>query len=90
MEFFESVEDPDRAGRCIGEWLGLPQSAVEEIKKGYQRPTQRKEAYLDTYTHQHPWPSWKKVAETLWICDLNRQADKVKNIYVQGMYVHLL
>ena len=92
MELFESVKDPDRVGffGSIGALLGLPQSAVEEIKRSYQSPTQRKEAYLDTYTHQHPCPSWKKVVETLRWCFLYQQADAVENTYVQGMHVHLL
>ena len=93
MELFESVEDPDHAGiydESLEQLLGLPQSAVEEIKRSYQSPTQRKEAYLDTYTNQHPCPSWKNVAETLRWCDLNQQADEVKNTYVQGMHLLLL
>ena len=95
MELFESVKDPDRIGYTrlsIGAvlQLGLPQSAVEEIKRSYQSPTQRKEAYLDTYTHQHPCPSWKKVVETLRLCGLDQQADEVENTYVQGMHVRLL
>ena len=86
MELFESVED--LYVDSIGEMLGLPQSGVEEIKRSYQSPTQLKEAYLDTYTHQHPCPSWKKVAETLEVCDLDQQADEVQNTYIQGMHVH--
>ena len=95
MELFESVKDPDRPRRSwrprsIGALLGFPQSAIEEIKRSYQSPTQRKEAYLDTYTHRYPCPTWKKVAETLRGCYLNQQADEVENTYVQGMHVRLL
>ena len=93
MELFESVEDPDHAGifdESLEQLLGLSQSAVEEIKRSYQSPTQLKEAYLDTYTHQHPCPSWKKVVETLRQCYLYQQVNEVENTYVQGMHVHLL
>ena len=96
MDLFQSVEDPDRTGyigRSIGERLGLPQSAIGEIKSSYQSATRRKEAYLDTYANQHPWPSWKKVVSVLQQCRLHQQSNDVKNTYVQGnvhfLYIHL-
>ena len=92
-ELFQSLEDPDRVtvgifNINIGEYLGLPQSALKEVKKSYQSNTKRKEAYLDTYTHHHPCPSWKKISEALSACKLNQQAKGVENTYVQGMHVH--
>ena len=96
MDLFQSVEDSDSTGwygRSIGEWLGLPQSAIDEIKSSYQSAAQRKEAYLDTYANHHPWPSWRKVGHVLQQCDLDQQSDDVKNTYVQGnvhfLYIHL-
>ena len=82
MVLFEDSDDEDDIGEC----LGLPQSVLEEIKRSYQSPTQQKDAYLDTYTHQHPCPSWKTVVQTLRECYLYQQADEVKNTYVQGMH----
>ena len=95
MELFQSVEDPDRTGPIwhsfsIGELLGLPQSAVDEIKSSYQSAVRRKEAYLDTYANQHLWPSWKKVVDVLQECGLYQQSDDVKNTYVQGIILHML
>ena len=91
-ELFQSVEDPDSTGdiynRSIGELLGLPQSVLKEIKKSYQSMAKRKEAYLDTYTHQHPCPSWKKISEALSWCYLHQQAEGVENTYIQGMLLH--
>ena len=90
MELFQSVEDPDNPiiglySESIGEVLGLPQSALKEIRRSYQNNTKRKEAYLDTYTHRHPSPSWKKINEILRWCDLDQQASEVDNTYIQGM-----
>ena len=88
-ELFQSVEDPDRAGfinLSIGKLLGLSQSALEEIMRSYQSKTKRKDAFLDTYTHHHPCPTWKKISEVLRLCDLDQQADEVVNTYVQGMH----
>ena len=99
MDLFQSVEDPDRAGSTwwekpsIGGKLGLPQSAIDEIRSSYQSAARRKEAYLDTYANQHPWPSWRNVVDVLRLCDLHQQSDDVKNTYVQGnvhfLYIHL-
>ena len=91
-ELFQSVEDPDSATYgygSIGEWLGLPESVLGEIRRSYQSKTKRKDAYLDTYTHRHPCPSWKKIRNVLRLCDLHQQANEVENTYVQGMHVHL-
>ena len=91
-ELFQSVEDPDKVGSYqenIGKFLGLPESALEEIKKSYQNKAKRKEAYLDTYTHYHPCPSWKKISEVLRVCRLRQQANEVENTYVQGIHVHV-
>ena len=93
MDLFQSVEDPDGPtglwGDCsIGELLGLPQSAIDEIKSSYQSAARRKEAYLDTYANQHPWPSWRKLVDVLWECRLPQQSDNVENTYVQGEQVN--
>ena len=91
-EQFRSLGNPDRPYRrmvSIGEQLYLPQSVIEEIRKSYQSKAKRKEAYLDTYAHHHPCPSWKRIGEVLRRYDLDQQADEVENIYVQGMHAHL-
>ena len=83
------MEDPDRIGflsdKSIGRMLGLPQSALEEIRSSFQSATERKDAYLDTYSHHHPCPSWREVADVLKPCDLYQEAREVKDTYVKGM-----
>ena len=89
---FQSVEDPDKPDRwlsSIGVMFGLPESAVKEIRRSYQNKDKRKEAYLDTYAHHHPCPSWKKISGVLWECDLYQQVNEVENTYVQGIHVHV-
>ena len=68
----------------LGGYLGLPQSETDKIQRNYQSPTQRKEAYLDLYVHQHPCPSWRVVARILHNFELPQQADLVENTYVKG------
>ena len=81
MELFGPL-DPEKIDD-LGGWLDLPQSEIDRIQKDYQSPTQRKEAYLDLYVHQHPCPTWRQVAEVL-RGDLDQQADLVENTYVKG------
>ena len=89
MDLFQSVKNPDSVyGLSIGERLGLPQSAIGEIKSSYQSAARRKEAYLDTYANQHPWPSWRTVVIVLQWCNLDQQSDDVKKTYVQGEHVN--
>ena len=85
MELFVLL-DPEKADELGGkDYLGLPQSEIHRIQKDYQSPTQRKEAYLDLYVHQHPCPTWDRVARVLrnWVY-LPQQADLVENTYVKG------
>ena len=84
MELFAPL-DPEMVDE-LGGYLGLPQSEIDRIQKDYQSPTQRKEAYLDLYVHQHPCPTWKHVAEVLrsFLVNLPQQADLVENTYVKG------
>ena len=90
MELFAPL-DPKKVDRLGGEdYLGLPQSEIARIQKDYQSPTQRKEAYLDLYVHQHPCPTWRQIAKVLrsWRVDLPQSADLVENTYVKGMQDH--
>ena len=70
----------------LGGDLGLPQSEIDKIQKDYQSRTQRKAAYLDLYVHQHPCPTWGRIARVLrsGMVDLPRQANLVENTYVEG------
>ena len=84
MELFAPL-DPGKVDVLGGkDYLALPQSEIDRIQKDYQSPTQRKEAYLDLYVHQHPCPTWVWVAEILRWVDLPQQADLVENTYVKG------
>ena len=83
-ECFDVYIGPSR--KSIGEELGLPESALEKIKKSYQSGIKRKESYLDMYTNHHPCPSWKKISDVLWRYHLYQQAGEVENTYVQGMH----
>ena len=85
MELFAPL-DPGKVDMLGGEdYLDLPQSETDRIQKDYQSPTQRKEAYLDLYVHQHPCPTWSEVAGILRWVDLPQQADLVENTYVKGI-----
>ena len=69
----------------IVDCLDLPKSEVDKINENYHNSTQRKEAYLDLYVHQHPCPSWGNVALLLSDLNLKKQVDLVENTYVTGM-----
>ena len=75
------------------DWLGhynfglsLPKSEVDKIKANYDDPSERKEAYLDLYVHQHPCPSWQQVVDVLRELpfNLDQQADFVESTYLKG------
>ena len=84
MELFAPL-DPEEVDVLGGRYyLGLPQSEMDRIRKDYQSPTQRNEAYLDLYVHHHPCSNWDRVAKVLRRVDLHQQADLVENTYVEG------
>ena len=47
MELFATVEDVYVDN--IELWLDLPYTKINEIKRNYQSPIQKREAYLDLY-----------------------------------------
>ena len=69
----------------MGDYLDTPSSKGREFQMNYQNPTQRKEAYLDYYVHNHPASSWTKIAQVLHLFQLPQQAAVVENTYIQGM-----
>ena len=83
VELFASMDEGyvDR----MGDYLDTPLSKSEEFEMNYQNPTQRKEAYLDYYIHNHPAASWTRIAQVLRTCKLPQQAAMVENTYIQGM-----
>ena len=86
MELFAPL-DPEEVDMLANRWcLDLPQSEIDRIQKNYQSPTQRKEAYLDLYVHQHPCSTWDRIAKVLRNVTINlpQQADLVDNTYVKG------
>ena len=84
MELFAPL-DSEKVDQLGGEHsLGLPQSEIDRIQKDYRSLTQTKEAYLDLYVHQHPCPTWSRVAVVLCMVNLPQQADLVRNTYVKG------
>ena len=87
VELFGTVGEQlvDGIGLC----LDLPKSKREEIKVNYQSPTQQRDAYLDLYVSDHPYPSWKTVANALRRVGLPHQADLVERTYIQGMIIAL-
>ena len=84
MELFAPL-DPEEVDELGGRYyLGLPQCEMDRIKKDYHSPTQRKEAYLDLYVHQHPWIQGAQILGNRWRANLPQQADLVENTYVKG------
>jgi hypothetical protein len=83
MELFAPL-DPEMVD-VLGGGLDIPQSEIAKIRKDYQSPTQRKEAYLDLYVHQHPCPTWTYIAVVLrFRVRISQLADLVESTYVRG------
>ena len=82
VELFATMDD----GRVdfMGDYLDTPTSKRGEFQMTYQNLSQRKEAYLDDYVHNHPAPSWTQIARTFHGCGLPQQATVVENTYIEG------
>ena len=85
VEMFATVRD-DRVVD-IGRYLGLPRSKRGEIQMSFQSLTRRRDAYLDLYVSDHPYPMWKTIAAALRSVGLPSQADMVESTYVQGTII---
>ena len=68
-------------------YLKTPSSKKAELQSNYRDRARRKEAYLDSYVHNHPLASWTEVAKALRRYGPPGQADVVENTYIQGMHL---
>ena len=85
LKLFASVDEPKKVD-ALGHTLVLPTYEIDRIKKNYQNPIRRKEAYIDLYVHQHPCPSWKRVASVLrFSYEIHQEAEFVEKTYVEGI-----
>ena len=65
--------------------LGLPQSKRDEVKSScYHSPAKRRDAYIDIYVNDHPFPTWTQVSQALRNVYLFHEANVVDSTYVQG------
>ena len=85
VELFGTVEE--QLVDVVGDWLGLSDSKTREVQVKYQSPTQRRDAYLDLYVNDYPYPSWKRVARALFYVRLRHQGDEVMRTYLQGTII---
>ena len=85
VEMFSTVGDV--RVDVIGHWLDLPLSKIDEIQRSFQSLTRRRDAYLDLYANDHPYPMWKTIVAVLRRVDLLSQADMVESTYVQGSII---
>ena len=85
VEIFATVRDYQVV--AIGLLLDLPDSKMDEIKRSFQSPTRQRDAYLDLYASDHPYPTWKTVAAVLRGVYLPSQAVMVESTYVQGTII---
>ena len=86
-KFFSEMENDD-AG--VGNALGLPQSKRDEVKNSHLSPAQRRNAYIDIYVNDHPFPTWSQVSQALRDVYLVHQANVVNTTYVQGTTIRVL
>ena len=87
MELFASMDDEDVDSLCF--YLYTPLTKGVEFQMNYNDPARRKEAYLDYYVHNHPFPFWTHIAEALRRNRLPEQATMVENTYVKGMHTQI-
>ena len=83
-ELFATLKDDELDN--LGFRLDLPVVKTDEIERNFHSPSQRREAYLDLYTTDHPFPTWSWVFQALRVFGLDSQAGMVENTYVQGTY----
>ena len=72
---------------AIGHWLDIPRSKIEHMWKNYQSPAHCRDAYLDLYASDHPFPSWRTISEALRSVHLPHQANVVESAYIKGTII---
>ena len=68
----------------LATYLDIPVSKQQEITNQYSDESQRKHAIIEEFINNHPAPSWKLVAESLYKNEDNRALQIVKQKYLKG------
>ena len=82
LEEVERVIDEDEF--CLAEDLDIPQSKQREIINQHSDESQHKHAIIEEFINNHPAPSWKLVADSLFKNKENRALQIVKRKYLKG------
>ena len=81
---------PHRKWEELGGCLQVPCSIRDKIRGDRHNNSQRMEALLNYYVHNHPVPSWKLLAEGLYAIRHFTALEVVQRTYSKGMCSSLL
>ena len=72
----QEVKDTDQ----LGEWLGVPYTRREEIKRQFSSVPQRVKAYINYFMDHDPLASWRSVIVALDVMGEKEAADKIRDL----------
>ena len=80
MQLLNNVEDWDQ----FRDFFCIPDSTYEALKKQHPEGAPLKEASCEWYLTNHPAPSWRDVADSLYMCEEHTILDILRTHYLKG------
>ena len=65
-------------------YLNIPTSVYNDISKQHSDEFQKKKALCEWYLNNHPSPSWRHIADALYINDHHDVLDVLRGRYLKG------
>ena len=65
-------------------WIGIPINKTLELLRQHPTTDQHKQAYWDYWLHHHPSPSWRILADTLYVCREHGALEVLQMNYLKG------
>ena len=65
-------------------YLGIPRSVYDRIKAQESSESERRKAYCEWYLNNHPCPSWRHIANALYMEKKHGVLEVLKSRYLKG------
>ena len=77
-------------GHGVAICMNIPRSKLDVIKKEHSNIEDRNHACWELYFHEHPFPTWCRVAYALYVNDHLEELEILQKKYLKGMTVQVI
>ena len=73
-----------RLWEVVANWIGIPGSKLSELERQNPTTDEAKQACWDYWLHHHPAPSWRILADGLYVYEEHGALEVLQMNYLKG------